>query len=296
MNIVLIGEILWDVFEDQELLGGAPFNFAVHASRLGNKVAFVSAVGDDARGGRALQQAADLGLTTHLVKQVAGEATGAVTVLVDTDGQPSYTIHRPAAYDHVSLSEQDLAVIAAEEPDWIYYGTLHQMGAQARNLTRELLDMFPDARRLYDVNLRRDSFSQSLIRKLMQLATTVKINDEEVVAVESILGTSCGSRESFCRAYSAEFGWDSVCVTSGAAGCSVLIAGVFAEAPGHEVQIVDTVGAGDAFAAAFVHGLDRGWPAARVGDFANRVGALIASRPGGVAGWALEEIEDLENS
>ena len=47
LRIVSIGEVLWDVFDNSEKLGGAPFNFAVHASRLGHKIAFVSAVGDD---------------------------------------------------------------------------------------------------------------------------------------------------------------------------------------------------------------------------------------------------------
>jgi len=295
MNIVAIGEILWDVFEDRELLGGAPFNFAVHASRLGHEVAFISAVGDDERGQRALRLTAELGLSPRLVKQIADEATGAVTVLLDAEGQPSYTIHRPAAYDFVSLSEQERVAIAASEPSCIYYGTLHQLSARAKSLTRELLEMFPRARRLYDVNLRRDSYNPSLIEELLQLATTLKINDEEVVAVEAMLGTSCGSLENFCRAYSDKFGWDAVCVTRGAAGCSVLIAGEFAEAPGCQVEVVDTVGAGDAFAAAFVHGLDQGWPAARVGDFANRVGALVASRASGVPFWTTQEIADARN-
>ena len=294
MKIVAIGEILWDVFDDRELLGGAPFNFAAHASRLGHEVAFISAVGDDDRGRRALRQAVELGLATNLVKQVSGNATGAVTVILDAEGQPSYTIHRPAAYDFVSLSEQDRAAIA--EPFWIYYGTLHQMSDQARSLTQELLEMFPGAGRLYDVNLRRDSYNPSLVRELMRLATTLKINDEEVAAVESMLGTAHGSLEGFCRACSAEFSWDAVCVTQGAAGCSVLLADEFAQAPGCEVQVVDTVGAGDAFAAAFVHGLDRGWPAARLGDFANRVGALVASRAGGVPLWTTEEIEGVGDS
>jgi len=221
---------------------------------------------------------------------------GAFFVLFERSGQPSYTIHRPAAYDFVSLSEQDRAAIGTGEPSWIYYGTLHQMSVQAKTLTRELFEMFPRARRLYDVNLRRDSYNPSLVRELMQLATTLKINDEEVAAVEAMLGTSHGSLESFCRAYSAEFGWDTVCVTQGATGCSVLNAEEFVEAPGYQVQVVDTVGAGDAFAAAFVHGLDRGWSAKQLADLANRVGALVASRAGGVPFWTTEEVVQVRRS
>ena len=116
VKIVAIGELLWDVFEDRELLGGAPFNFAVHSLRLGHEVASVSAVGDDNRGRQAFRQAAELRLPAHLVKQIADKSTGSVAVTLDAGGRPSYTIHRPAAYDFVSLSEQDRAAIGTGEP------------------------------------------------------------------------------------------------------------------------------------------------------------------------------------
>ena len=88
-------------------------------------------------------------------------------------------------------------------------------------------------------------------------------------------------------------GWDAVAVTRGARGCAVLSAGEYAEAPGYAVRVVDTVGAGDAFAAAFLHGLSEGWPPARIADFANRLGAVVASRAGGVPEWTPEECEAL---
>src|ERR1035441_4042020 len=99
LRIVSIGEVLWDVFEDSEKLGGAPFNFAVHASRLGHEVTFVSAVGDDVRGDRALRRATELGLRADFIQIARGAATGTVLVLVDSAGQPDFTIRRPAAYD-----------------------------------------------------------------------------------------------------------------------------------------------------------------------------------------------------
>jgi fructokinase len=78
-------------------------------------------------------------------------------------------------------------------------------------------------------------------------------------------------------------------VTRGAAGSAVFVNGQYAEAPGYQVEIADTVGSGDAFAAAFLHGLNAGWPPNEVADFANRVGALVASRPGGTPEWSAEE-------
>ncbi|SPE37347.1 hypothetical protein SBA3_2630017 [Candidatus Sulfopaludibacter sp. SbA3] len=104
MTIVSIGEVLWDVFEDSERLGGAPFNFAVHAARLGHQVSFVSAVGDDDRGAAVRKRAGELGLRTGFLQTIPGVATGTVSVRVDCGGQPDFTIHRPAAYDALQLS------------------------------------------------------------------------------------------------------------------------------------------------------------------------------------------------
>ena len=103
MRIVSIGEVLWDVFEDSEKLGGAPFNFAVHASRLGHEVTFVSAVGDDKRGHAVLARASELGVRPDFIQVAPGAATGTVLVRVDSTGQPDFTIRRPAAYDALLL-------------------------------------------------------------------------------------------------------------------------------------------------------------------------------------------------
>jgi fructokinase len=73
----------------------------------------------------------------------------------------------------------------------------------------------------------------------------------------------------------------------------LLLAGQYLESPGYSVEIVDTVGAGDAFAAAFVHGCGQQWPAARIADFANRVGALVACRRGAIPEWTISDVEAL---
>lgn len=286
MRIIGIGEILWDVIGEAEHLGGAPFNFAAHARRLGHEVLFVSAVGDDERGGRALARAAELGLSTEFVRRVAGQPTGFVTVRVDAAGQPDFTIHRPAAYDCVELGERELRQLAEFRPDWIYYGTLHQMDPRARAATRKIAG----ARRFYDINLRKGSYTPELVGELMGEATVVKLNDAEVASV----GSGYATLEGFCRGAAAQFGWEAVCVTRGERGCAALIGGAYVEAPGYRVQVADTVGAGDAFAAAFLHGLGEGWPAAEIADFANRLGALVASRPGAIPDWTLEECRRLE--
>jgi fructokinase len=64
------------------------------------------------------------------------------------------------------------------------------------------------------------------------------------------------------------------------------------EIGGCRVSVADSVGAGDAFAAAFMHGIASSWPAARIAEFSNRVGALVASSRGAVPDWTIEEVAD----
>jgi len=189
------------------------------------------------------------------------------------------------------LTETDLNELLQPAPDWIYFGTLHQISPQAREVTNRLLAAECGARHFYDVNLRPACYDPQLVRDLMAQATVVKLNDEEVPAVDQMCGRSHQSLEEFCRDYASRLGWEAVCVTRGAAGCALLLGIEFIEASGYGVTVVDTVGAGDAFAAAFLHGLGKGWPAGQVADFANRVGALITSRPGAVPQWTREEVE-----
>jgi fructokinase len=293
MNIISIGEVLWDVFGDTEHLGGAPFNFAAHAKILGHSASFVSAVGEDRRGRRVLEKMEAMGLPTRFVRQVKDHATGIVTVSLAASGQPHFTIHRPAAYDFPELSHGDLGELSSRRPDWIYFGTLFQMSPQAKALTRKLIDANPQARHFYDVNLRENCYEASLVNELMALATAAKLNDQEADMIQTMFGWSYRSLEDFCRGTARGFGWEAVCVTRGEAGCVLLVGDNYVEAEGYEVRVADTVGAGDAFAAAFLHGMGCGWPAPEVADFANRVGALVASRPGGTPSWTIEEAEAL---
>ncbi len=281
MRVASLGEILWDLIGGQELLGGATFNFSVQLSRLGHDVSFISAVGNDERGRRALEEASRLGLSTKFIRAVNDAPTGIVSVFLDAHGQPSYTLHRPAAYDFATLPAERI------RPEWLYHGTLHFMAPRIY----ELRHAYPEARRFYDINLRKDSYTTPLVMELLQLADVVKLNDDELVRVQQMAGTKHESIESFCRDYASRFQWEAVCVTRGELGCAILRGDEFTEEPGVPVQVADAVGAGDAFAAAFLHGLGQNWPAAKIGDFANRLGAIVASRPGGVPDWSLSELD-----
>jgi len=293
MTIVSAGEILWDVIGEAEHLGGAPFNLAAHARLLGHNVLFVSAVGAEERGRRVLERMAELGLSTRFVHALECQQTGTVSVSLDASGQPRFTIHRPAAYDFAELAPDEITEVASAAPDWIAFGTLQQTSAQARRLTARLLDAAPQARRFYDVNLRPGCYTPELVRELMGQATVVKLNETEAEEISEMLGKTCTSPQQFCERNAARFGWEAVAITRAERGCAAWIGGDYVEAPGYKVKVADAVGAGDAFAAAFLHGLSTGWPPAQVADFANRVGGLVASRPGAVPEWTVEEAQAL---
>ena len=296
MRLISIGEILWDVIGGQEHLGGALLNLSVHASRLGHDVSLVSAVGADQRGDRALEAMSGLGLAIDCVQRSEEWPTGIVTVTVADDGQPEFEIHRPAAYDSMQLDKRALERLTARDPDWVCFGTLLSMYPRGRDTLFEAMGVLPQARRFYDVNLRPKSFTPELVLELLGRATVVKLNQDEVHALDEMFQKHHRMLEEFCRDHAARFGWEAVCVTRGELGCALLVRDQYVEVPGYRVQVADTVGAGDAFSAAFLHGLGAGWPPAQIGDFANRLGAVVASRPGGAAPWSLDEIEALSQS
>ena len=289
MKVISVGEVLWDILPQAEHLGGAPFNFALHAHNLRHDVCFVSAVGNDLRGQRALTQMEEEGLSTRFVHRISSHPTGTVSVSIDVTDGPQYQIHRPAAYDFPALAPAELDALLTPLPDWIYFGTLQQMSTQAHHLTTQLLDAAPAAKRFYDVNLRIDSYTPELIRSLAMQAHVLKLNEQELPVIQEISGITGSSMEQFCRNYARTFHLDAVCVTQGPNGCALLLGEEFLESPGFRIQIADAIGAGDAFSAALIHGLNAAWPAQKIADFANRVGALVASRPGGTPKWTIEE-------
>ncbi len=295
MKILSIGEILWDVFDDAERLGGAPFNFAAHAARLGHEVRFLSAVGTDDRGARALTAMKHHGVNAELVSQVAGAPTGAVRVTLDASGQPAFVIERPAAYDFAELSPAGAAMVSAWEPDWVYFGTLHQADPRGRAVTERVLAAAPGAGRFYDVNLRVDSYSRELVAGLMRRADVLKLNETEVHVLAELAGVPAAPLPEFCELCAREYGYSALAVTLGERGAAVRIGTDYAEAPGYRVAVKDTVGAGDAFAAAFLHGLGEGWSARAAADFANRAGAVVAAHSGAIPDWTLEQARNLES-
>ncbi len=291
MLVVSVGEVLWDIIEDQAFLGGAPLNVCANLQRCGDEALLVSAVGDDARGQDTLRAMQDLHLSTALLETIAGGATGTAVVSRDDRNEPHFVIQRPAAFDAIDLGSARRSEIAALGPDWIYMGTLLQTDPKLEQLVQALREEIPAARCFYDMNLREGHWNLALVERLCQGVNVLKLNEVEAGTLSALNGVKDLNLEEFCRGWAQRFGIEVICITLGAEGCGVFSGGVFEQFRGRPVTVSDTVGAGDAFTAAFLHGYQQGWPIARCASLANSLGALVASRRGATPAWTLAELQ-----
>ena len=294
MQIISIGEVLWDVFEEKEFLGGAPLNFSAHAEKLGDNATLVTAVGLDVRGERARNGMRTLGLNAEFVQAVRDVPTGAAIIQTDTEGNASFVIARPAAFDCITADDVLLERVYELGPDWIYFGTLAMTNEKTETALQHILQRVPKVHRFYDMNLRTGHWNLELVKRLSGLATVLKLNDIEAEQLAQLTFPQIVfDLERFCRYWVKEYGIETICVTLGGDGCAVLHHGAFERFPGYHIQVADTVGAGDAFAAAFLHHLHVGLPMDQTAQFANALGALVASKNGATPHWDAEEYRQL---
>lgn len=279
--IVGIGELLWDLFPSGKQLGGAPSNFSYITNLLGDTGIPASRIGNDALGDEAVERLSQLGVTTNYLQRDGTHPSGTVNVAIDSAGQPRFEILHPIAWDFFEWTPvwQRLA----EQADAVCFGSLAQRASESRSTIGHFLRATrTEAVRVFDVNLRQNFYSKDVIEESLGRATIVKLNHDELPVVTRLLGWEHrGERESAERLLSSA-GIKLVCVTRGANGSLLITRDQCSEHTGFKVKVVDTVGAGDAFTAALLHGYLRAEPLDRINEAANRVGAWVASRPGGM--------------
>lgn len=283
--ILGIGELLWDLLPEGPRLGGAPANFTVMAGRLGNHAAILSRIGRDDLGRQAVDLLDPLPADTEFLQVDPAHETGQVTVTL-TDGQPSYVIHEPAAWDFMELSDEWVRL--AERADAICFGSLAQRSLESRQTIQTLAAQTPSTCvRVFDVNLRSPFYSSEVIQESLELATVMKMNDAEVPLVLGLLGLPAAEEQGAAALRSAavrllnEFPTlKMVAITRGESGSVLVTREDSHEHPGVPIKVADTIGAGDAFTAALTHAMLRGTDLATLNEAGNRWGAWVASEPG----------------
>jgi fructokinase len=267
-DVISFGEILWDVIDGVPHIGGAPFNFAAHAAKCGLKSGIVSAVGDDELGRDALKAAIGFGVDVSQVHVHPVLPTGTVNVTLQ-NGIPSYEIVQPVAWDEIALPER-----LHLTPRAFYFGTLSQRGPLSAATLSELLRKFESSIVFFDVNLRQDFWDAEIVGKGLANADILKVNDEEMNRLGFVPDDLL-----------ARFPRLKIIVeTRGALGCRIVSRkGERFDSPAFtDEPVVDTVGAGDSFSAAFLASLLRGESLESAAEAGNRLAGRVAARAGAI--------------
>jgi fructokinase len=286
MKVLAFGEILWDLIDGHPYLGGAPFNFAAHFARCGNQSFLVSCVGNDNLGWRALSEAGRLGVDCSFVTMHPKVPTGTVDVYLNK-GEPDYSITENVAFDEIRPGD-DL-FLKKNTFDILYMGTLAQRKPQSASALRKIIETLTFRHVFYDVNLRKGGWTTKTLHESLSACTILKLNVDEVPFVGIRISREELGPEAFCRKITKLYDNISlVVVTAGPDGCYVYDRREFIQAPGFPVTTVDSIGAGDAFSAVFLHTYAKTADPMQSATVANRIGAFVTSSRGAIPDYPEE--------
>lgn len=279
--IVVIGEILIDIFQDYQRIGGAPFNFAFHLTKLGFPVRFLTRVGDDQHGRRILDMLKEIGFNDAEVQIDSRHPTGTVRVDLDHQGVPQFDICENVAYDHLDLDLGDM--LDAGVADMIYFGTLLQRtDPGCRQVQRFLTRQGDGATRFCDINMRPPHTNAQAVAGSLHQADLLKLNEEELADIQRAFDgpTATGDIMPWLME---TFKISAVALTRGSRGSTFYSHGAEISNPAVPgTTIVDTVGAGDGFAAILAAGYIRQAPWEETLRQASRFAARICGIRGAV--------------
>lgn len=278
-KIIGIGEILWDLLPEGKKIGGAPANFVYHVSQFGLPGCVVSAVGEDKLGRDILEIFDEAGIVHHIDK--VEFPTGTVEIEIDRAGIPKYDIKEDVAWDNIPFTD-GLEKIA-KDTKAVCFGSLAQRSDVSRSTIFRFLDAIPvenDALIVFDINLRQRFYSKEIIRESMERCNILKINDEELEIVSRMFDMDGMKAEDVCLRLMKDFNLMILILTCGVNGSYVFTRDGVSFLPTPEVEVADTVGAGDSFTAAFISGLLKGKSVAEAHKGAVKTSAFVCSQHG----------------
>lgn len=272
--ILVIGEILFDVFPDYRRLGGAPFNFAYHLKNFGFNVRFISRIGRDDPGKEILNKLNAFRFDLDDIQLDDVYPTGRVDVQLDRDGSPRFDIISDVAYDHIEfIPERHTALV--NEAQLLYFGSLIQRSpAGHENLQKFIPGSKAKSFNFYDINLRPGCYNQDIIARSLAKADILKLSTEELAELKRMLSVN-EADEALVQYLIEEYSLNTVSLTKGSSGSELFTGqGSFSSQKAEDVRVADSVGAGDAYAAMIAAGMLKKWQPQEI----IRQAALFASR------------------
>jgi len=279
MKILSIGEALWDLLPSGRKVGGAPANFAFHCMQLGADVRLLSRVGDDDLGREMIEFYRSLGLSTELIETDSTTPTGTVGVELSADGQPKYTIHENVAWDKIEATEG--AIRFAQSADAICFGSLAARTETTLRTIQHLVAQVPSsALRVLDLNMRDPFVDHHVIEAMLRLANILKLNDEELARLAAMFAVPGDTVKQHADWFIDKYRLKMLVLTCGAQGSRIFCDGKEHCCEGREVEVVDTVGAGDAFTATVVVGLLSVGALETIHERASEIAAFVCTQSG----------------
>ncbi|HEC18254.1 MAG TPA: carbohydrate kinase [Gammaproteobacteria bacterium] len=276
---VIFGEVLFDCFPNgKTVLGGAPFNVAWHLQNRDCEPLLISSVGNDKNGEAVRQAMSKQGMDTVGLQTSEHYPTGQVVVSIEA-GQPSYEIVTDQAYDHID-HRHALQLLEKLTPALIYHGSLALRNAASRAALDAIVE---NARApvFLDVNLRDPWWDMALLKGILQRATWVKLNDEELCTISGQPVSNGPELQTYAKNIFTDSRLESLIVTRGDKGAFVVCEeGIVEGAPVPVENVVDTVGAGDAFSAICIEGIIKKRPIVDTLDQALTFAARICQQQG----------------
>ncbi len=279
-EITAIGEILFDVYPEYKKLGGAPFNFIYHVRKLTGCGKFISRIGDDDEGIEILTFLQKQDFDTAYVQKDLNHPTGAVNVKLDENRIPTFQIIEDRAYDFIELNRQLEKLV--KNSDLFYFGTLAQRSETTKNTIQTLGKLSEKV--FCDLNIRQNFYSKEIIHNSLKLSSVVKLNEDELELINKLLLNENGDLKEKAQKLLNVYKFELLCITMGSEGAYLFDGNNISYHKTEVENLVDTVGAGDAYAAMMSLGYLNNWSLDKTNKLASEFAAEICKIEGAIPG------------
>lgn len=278
-RVTSIGEILWDVYPEGKKLGGAPFNFIYHVWKLYGNANFISKVGDDKNGKEMLKYLKARKFDCKHIYSDHIHSTGKVYVRLLEDKIPQFTISQESAWDYIELTDK-IEKLVRQKTDLLYFGTLSQRSFITRNTIEHLLN--EKIKYFCDLNLRHHFYNENIISTSLQKANVIKINETELnIVMDTIYGRNYNTKDSAKKLID-DYNLDLLCITMGSDGAYLFSKNSSNKYKTRVENLVDTVGAGDAYSAVLSLGYLHHWDIEKINRLASDFAADMCTVEGAI--------------
>lgn len=303
MNKILVfGELLYDVYDDIAVIGGAPFNYSVQLSRLISKednLKFITALGKDDFSKDAIKFIENENIDSSLIQILDNYETGKATVFMNEDKIPDYIIHENVAWDNIEYNS-DIENILKEKYDLFYFNILSCRSEKSYKTLKNIFKNIDSKYKVCDVTFRKNYYTKEKIKEALDFINILKINDDELLTIKNLLYPSLkidlkNDNETLLRNLNKDFNIDYIFLTLGKEGASSFYNDEYMFKHSNKIKVVDTVGAGDSFCAALSYAILKKANIKKILEFASAVSEEMIQVKGGTAKYNIKAVKEKFN-